>query len=46
MATLTATNLGTVTYLIEPSLLKLAAGSHLLRLSSLLITMTTTFSTH
>ena len=32
--------------MIEPSLLKLAAGPHVLRLGSLLITMTTTFSTH
>jgi subtilase family serine protease len=46
VTTLTATNLGTVTYMIEPSLLKLAAGPHVLRLGSLLITMTTTFSTH
>jgi subtilase family serine protease len=46
VTTLTATSLGTVTYMIEPSLLKLAAGAHVLRLGSLLITMTATFSTH
>ncbi len=46
VATLPATNLGTVTYLIEPSLLGLKPGPHVLRLGSMLITMTATFSTH
>jgi subtilase family serine protease len=46
IATITATNLGTVTYMIDPSLLRLAAGPHVVRLGSMLITMTGTFSSH
>jgi hypothetical protein len=46
ITTLTASNLGTVTYMIDPSLLRLAAGRHVLRLGSMLITMTRAFSSH
>jgi subtilase family serine protease len=43
VATLTVGDLGTVTYMIDPSLLKLARGEHTVRLSSLLLDMTGRF---
>jgi subtilase family serine protease len=43
VATLTVGDLGSVTYVIDPSLLKLAPGEHTVRLSSLLLTMTGRF---
>jgi hypothetical protein len=43
VATLTVGDLGTVTYMIDPSLLKLAPGEHTVRLSSLLLDMTGRF---
>jgi hypothetical protein len=45
VGTIRATSLGTVTYLISPAQLKLAAGRHVLRLSSLLLTSTKAFAT-
>jgi subtilase family serine protease len=44
-ATLTASRLGYVTYMIDPGTLKLAAGKHTVRLTSMLIAATTTFTT-
>lgn len=44
IAKITATNLGTVTYMIDPGLLKLPAGPHTIRLGSLLITVTGAFT--
>jgi subtilase family serine protease len=43
VATLTVGDLGTVTYMIDPSLLNLAPGEHTVRLSSLLLNMTGKF---
>jgi len=43
VANLTAGDLGTVAYMIDPSLLNLAPGRHVVRLDSLLLTMTATF---
>jgi subtilase family serine protease len=43
VATLTAGDLGTVTYMIDPALLKLAPGVHKVTLQSMLLTTTTTF---
>jgi subtilase family serine protease len=45
VATLTATSLGTVTDMIDPTTLNLPAGTHRVELSSLLITQTATFRT-
>jgi subtilase family serine protease len=42
-ATLTVGDLGTVTYMIDPGLLKLGPGEHTVRLSSLLLTITGSF---
>jgi hypothetical protein len=46
VATLTATDLGTVTYMVDPGLLNLAAGRHVVQLNSVLVTMTSAFSSH
>ena len=43
VATLTVGDLGTVTYMIDPSLLNLAPGEHTVELSSLLLNKTATF---
>lgn len=43
IATLTANDLGDVTYLINPAVLKLAPGRHVVELSSMLLTETRTF---
>jgi subtilase family serine protease len=43
VATLTVGDLGTVTFMIAPSLLKLAPGAHTVQLSSLLVTKTGRF---
>ncbi len=43
IATLTASTSGYVTYMINPSKLKLAPGTHVLRLKSMLVTATRTF---
>jgi subtilase family serine protease len=43
VAKLTAGNLGTVTYMIDPSALHLSAGWHAVRLTSMLLTETGTF---
>jgi subtilase family serine protease len=44
VATLTANALGDVTYMIDPSLLKLSPGKHTVTLSSMLLTETATFT--
>jgi subtilase family serine protease len=44
VATLRAGDLGTVTYMIAPSLLKLGPGEHTVTLTSLLLNMTGTFN--
>jgi len=44
VATLRADTLGSVAYLIDPQLLKLAAGSHVITLTSMLLTETARFS--
>jgi subtilase family serine protease len=44
VATLTANTLGDVTYMIDPSLLKLSAGQHTVSLSSMLLTETASFT--
>ncbi|MGC9962928.1 MAG: S53 family peptidase [Acidimicrobiales bacterium] len=44
VAKLTASVLGTVTYMIDPAALKLAAGSHTVKLESMLITVRGTFT--
>jgi len=44
VATLTANALGAVTYMIDPSLLKLAPGRHTITLSGMLLTETATFT--
>jgi hypothetical protein len=46
IATLTANTLGAVTYMIDPSLLKLAAGQHEVELESMLIDVTAGLTTH
>jgi subtilase family serine protease len=43
VARLAAGILGTVTYMIDPGQLKLAAGRHVVRLASMLVTMTRSF---
>lgn len=43
VAKLTASVLGTLTYMIDPATLKLAAGNHTVKLESMLITVTGTF---
>ncbi|MGH9170519.1 MAG: S53 family peptidase [Acidimicrobiales bacterium] len=43
VATLTATALGTVAYMIDPALLKLASGAHLVTLHSMLVNVTASF---
>ena len=45
IAKLTASMLGYVTYMIDPATLKLAAGRHTVRLTSMLVTATATFTT-
>jgi subtilase family serine protease len=45
VVTLTASVLGTVTYMIDPATLKLVAGSHTLLLESMLIRVTGSFTT-
>jgi subtilase family serine protease len=44
VATLTANTLGDVTYMIDPSLLKLSAGQHKVSLSGMLLTETASFT--
>jgi hypothetical protein len=44
VATLTANTLGDVTYMIDPSLLKLAPGRHTITLTGMLLTETTSFT--
>lgn len=44
VATLTANELGDVTYMIDPSALGLAAGTHKVTLSSMLLTQTASFT--
>ena len=44
VATLTANALGDVTYMIDPSLLNLAPGTHTITLTGMLLTETTTFT--
>jgi len=44
VTTLTANTLGDVTYMIDPSLLKLSPGQHTISLSSMLLTETASFS--
>jgi subtilase family serine protease len=46
IATLHANTLGDVTYMIDPSLLGLPAGKHTAQLSGMLLTTTTSFSSH
>jgi len=46
VATLVAGDLGTVTYMIDPTLLKLAPGRHTITLDSMLLTMTASFTSH
>jgi hypothetical protein len=46
IATLTANRLGAVTYMIDPSLLKLAAGHHEVELESMLIDATAELTSH
>jgi hypothetical protein len=43
---LTAGNLGTVTYVINPKALGLKAGPHVVQLGSMLVTLTSTLTTH
>ena len=45
VATLTATSLGYVTYMVDPATLALGPGTHVLQLSSMLVTATKTFTT-
>ena len=44
VATLTANTLGDVTYMIDPSLLKLSPGQHTVSLSGMLLTETASFT--
>jgi subtilase family serine protease len=46
IATLTANALGTVTYMIDPSMLGLKAGRHTARVSGMLLTTTSGFTSH
>ena len=46
VATLTANALGTVTYMIDPSMLKLKAGKHTAQLSGMVLTTTSGFTSH
>jgi subtilase family serine protease len=46
VATLTADTLGAVTYMIDPSMLKLVAGRHRVELQSMLINVTAEFTSH
>jgi len=46
VATLTANTLGDVTYMIDPSALGLSPGNHTAQVSGMLLTTTTTFSSH
>jgi subtilase family serine protease len=46
VAMLTANSLGDVTYMIDPSQLNLAPGKHTITLSGMLLTETTTFTSH
>jgi len=46
VATLTANTLGDVTYMINPSMLGLSAGKHTAQLSGMLLTTTSSFSSH
>jgi len=46
VATLTANALGDVTYMIDPSLLKLVAGHHTITLTGMLLTETAAFTSH
>jgi subtilase family serine protease len=46
IATLTANTLGDVTYMIDPSVLGLSPGKHTARLSGMVLTTTTSFSSH
>ena len=46
VATLTANTLGDVTYMIDPSLLKLVAGHHTITLTGMLLTETAAFTSH
>jgi subtilase family serine protease len=46
IATLTADTLGDVTYMIDPSMLGLSPGKHTAQLSGMLLTTTTSFSSH
>jgi subtilase family serine protease len=46
IATLTASDLGTVTYMLDPQRLGLAPGRHVVKLTSMLITMTRAFRSH
>jgi subtilase family serine protease len=43
IATITANTLGSVSYVVDPALLKLAPGTHTLRLKSMLLTAMTTW---
>jgi hypothetical protein len=44
ITTLTASNLGTIGYILDPAEIGLAAGDHVLSLQSMLITTTADFS--
>jgi subtilase family serine protease len=44
VATLTATSLGYVTYMLDPAALSLSPGTHVLQLTSMLLTSTKTFT--
>jgi hypothetical protein len=46
IATLTANALGDVTYMIDPSMLGLPPGKHTARLSGMVLTTTTSFTSH
>jgi subtilase family serine protease len=46
IATLTANTLGDITYMIDPSVLGLSPGKHTARLSGMVLTTTTSFSSH
>ncbi len=46
VATLTANALGTVTYMIDPSMLGLKAGKHTAQVSGMLLTTTSRFTSH
>jgi hypothetical protein len=46
ITTLTASNKGTVSYVLNPATLGLAHGHHVLTLQSMLITTTASFNSH